>query len=77
MNFQIKKIRIRPYNIFSIGDAGIVCLGYWDDNPVNLIPISSEDSAPLYLEITVVEKPIIAKGKEPFGREETVWSDGG
>jgi alkyl sulfatase BDS1-like metallo-beta-lactamase superfamily hydrolase len=39
-------------------------LGYWDGNPTTLIPLSPEDSAPLYVEMMGGAKPIIAKGQE-------------
>jgi alkyl sulfatase BDS1-like metallo-beta-lactamase superfamily hydrolase len=39
-------------------------LGYWDGNPTNLIPLSPEESAPLYIEMMGGSKKIIAKGKE-------------
>ncbi|MCU0835939.1 MAG: MBL fold metallo-hydrolase [Chromatiaceae bacterium] len=45
-------------------------LGYWDGNPTNLIPLSPEDSAPLYVEMmggaeTIMERGrgLIAEGK--------------
>ncbi len=38
-------------------------LGYWDANPATLIPLSPEDSAPLYVEMMGGSKPIITKGK--------------
>jgi alkyl sulfatase BDS1-like metallo-beta-lactamase superfamily hydrolase len=38
-------------------------LGYWDGNPTTLIPLSPEDSAPLYVEMMGGAKPILAKGK--------------
>jgi len=38
-------------------------LGYWDANPTTLIPLSPEDSAPLYVEMMGGAKPILAKGK--------------
>ncbi|MFV2059527.1 MAG: alkyl/aryl-sulfatase [Gammaproteobacteria bacterium] len=38
-------------------------LGYWDANPATLIPLSPEDSAPLYVEMMGGSKPIIKKGK--------------
>jgi alkyl sulfatase BDS1-like metallo-beta-lactamase superfamily hydrolase len=41
-------------------------LGYWDGNPTTLIPLSPEDSAPLYVEMMGGAKPIIAKGKELY-----------
>ncbi|MEE4238568.1 MAG: alkyl sulfatase dimerization domain-containing protein [Anderseniella sp.] len=39
-------------------------LGYWDGNPTTLIPLSPEDSAPLYVEMMGGSDKIIAKGKE-------------
>jgi alkyl sulfatase BDS1-like metallo-beta-lactamase superfamily hydrolase len=39
-------------------------LGYWDANPATLIPLSPEDSAPLYVEMMGGAEPILAKGKE-------------
>jgi len=41
-------------------------LGYWDGNPTTLIPLSPEDSAPLYVEMMGGPKPIIAKGRELY-----------
>jgi alkyl sulfatase BDS1-like metallo-beta-lactamase superfamily hydrolase len=41
-------------------------LGYWDGNPTTLIPLSPEDSAPLYVEMMGGAKKIIAKGKELY-----------
>jgi len=45
-------------------------LGYWDANPATLIPLSPEDSAPLYVEMMGGSKPIIRKGTELFERGE-------
>ena len=39
-------------------------LGYWDANPTTLIPLSPEDSAPLYVEMMGGAEPIIKKGME-------------
>jgi alkyl sulfatase BDS1-like metallo-beta-lactamase superfamily hydrolase len=39
-------------------------LGYWDANPTTLIPLSPEDSAPLYVEMMGGAEPIMAKGRE-------------
>jgi len=39
-------------------------LGYWDANPTTLVPLSPEDSAPLYVEMMGGSKKIIAKGKK-------------
>ena len=41
-------------------------LGYWDANPTTLIPLSPEDSAPLYVEMMGGAKPIMKKGKELY-----------
>lgn len=41
-------------------------LGYWDGNPANLIPLSPEDSAPLYVEMMGGAEKIMARGKELF-----------
>ncbi len=38
-------------------------LGYWDANPATLIPLSPEDSAPLYVEMMGGAEQILAKGK--------------
>ncbi len=39
-------------------------LGFWDCNPATLIPLSPEDSAPLYVEMMGGADKIIAKGRE-------------
>lgn len=39
-------------------------LGYWDANPATLIPLSPEDSAPLYVEMMGGSKKIIRRGKK-------------
>jgi alkyl sulfatase BDS1-like metallo-beta-lactamase superfamily hydrolase len=39
-------------------------LGYWDCNPATLIPLSPDESAPLYVEMMGGAAPIIKKGKE-------------
>jgi len=39
-------------------------LGYFDGNPVNITPLSPEDSAPLYVEMMGGAEKIMAKGKE-------------
>ncbi len=39
-------------------------LGYFDGNPVNIIPLSPKDSAPLYVEMMGGAKKIMAKGKK-------------
>jgi alkyl sulfatase BDS1-like metallo-beta-lactamase superfamily hydrolase len=41
-------------------------LGYWDGNPTTLIPLSPEDSAPLYVEMMGGAAKITAKGKELY-----------
>ncbi|MCP5206524.1 MAG: MBL fold metallo-hydrolase [Hahellaceae bacterium] len=43
-------------------------LGYWDANPATLIPLSPEDSAPLYVEMMGGSDKIIAKGKELYNQ---------
>jgi alkyl sulfatase BDS1-like metallo-beta-lactamase superfamily hydrolase len=43
-------------------------LGYWDGNPTTLIPLSPEDSAPLYVEMMGGAKKIIGKGRELYGQ---------
>jgi alkyl sulfatase BDS1-like metallo-beta-lactamase superfamily hydrolase len=45
-------------------------LGYWDGNPTTLIPLSPEDSAPLYTEMMGGSTKIIAKGKELYDQGE-------
>ncbi|MFZ4434055.1 MAG: alkyl/aryl-sulfatase [Microthrixaceae bacterium] len=39
-------------------------LGYWDGNPATLMPLSPEDSAPLYVEMMGGAAPILARGRE-------------
>lgn len=39
-------------------------LGFWDANPTTLIPLSPEDSAPLYVEMMGGAEPIMTKGRE-------------
>jgi alkyl sulfatase BDS1-like metallo-beta-lactamase superfamily hydrolase len=39
-------------------------LGYWDNNPATLIPLSPRDSAPLYVEMMGGADKIMAKGQE-------------
>jgi alkyl sulfatase BDS1-like metallo-beta-lactamase superfamily hydrolase len=41
-------------------------LGYWDLNPATLIPLSPEDSAPLYTEMMGGAEKIMAKGRELY-----------
>uniref|UniRef100_A0A0G4HBS2 Metallo-beta-lactamase domain-containing protein n=1 Tax=Chromera velia CCMP2878 TaxID=1169474 RepID=A0A0G4HBS2_9ALVE len=41
-------------------------LGYWDGNPTTLIPLSPEDSAPLFVEMMGGAGPILKKGKQLF-----------
>jgi len=43
-------------------------LGYWDGNPTTLIPLSPEDSAPLYVEMMGGAKKIIAKARELYAQ---------
>jgi alkyl sulfatase BDS1-like metallo-beta-lactamase superfamily hydrolase len=39
-------------------------LGFWDCNPATLIPLSPEDSAPLYVEMMGGSEKILARGRE-------------
>ena len=39
-------------------------LGYWDNNPATLIPLSPRDSAPLYVEMMGGADKIMSKGRE-------------
>jgi len=39
-------------------------LGFWDCNPATLIPLSPDDSAPLYVEMMGGSEKILAKGRE-------------
>lgn len=41
-------------------------LGFWDCNPATLIPLSPEESAPLYVEMMGGAGPIIARSRELF-----------
>jgi alkyl sulfatase BDS1-like metallo-beta-lactamase superfamily hydrolase len=41
-------------------------LGYWDANPATLVPLSPEDSAPLYVEMMGGAAPILQKGRELY-----------
>ncbi len=41
-------------------------LGYWDLNPATLVPLSPEDSAPLYVEMMGGAEKIIAKAQELY-----------
>ena len=41
-------------------------LGYWDGNPTTLIPLSPEDSAPLYVEMMGGAAKIMARGRELY-----------
>jgi alkyl sulfatase BDS1-like metallo-beta-lactamase superfamily hydrolase len=40
--------------------------GFWDMNPTTLVPLSPEDSAPLYVEMMGGSAKIMAKGKELY-----------
>ncbi len=41
-------------------------LGYWDGNPATLIPLSPEESAPLYVEMMGGADSVLAKGRELY-----------
>jgi linear primary-alkylsulfatase len=43
-------------------------LGHYDGNPVNLIPLSPKDSAPLYVEMMGGSAKIVARGEELLGQ---------
>jgi alkyl sulfatase BDS1-like metallo-beta-lactamase superfamily hydrolase len=43
-------------------------LGFYDGNPVNLHPLSPQDSAPLYVEMMGGSAKIIAKGKQLYAK---------
>jgi alkyl sulfatase BDS1-like metallo-beta-lactamase superfamily hydrolase len=45
-------------------------LGFWDGNPTTLLPLSPEDSAPLYVELMGGAEAILAKGRELFDEGE-------
>jgi alkyl sulfatase BDS1-like metallo-beta-lactamase superfamily hydrolase len=41
-------------------------LGYWDANPATLIPLSPDESAPLYVEMMGGAERIVSKGRELY-----------
>ena len=41
-------------------------LGFWDLNPATLVPLSPEDSAPLYVEMMGGAVKVMAKGRELY-----------
>ncbi len=43
-------------------------LGYWDANPATLMPLSPEDSAPLYVEMMGGAKKILRKGQSLYDK---------
>jgi alkyl sulfatase BDS1-like metallo-beta-lactamase superfamily hydrolase len=43
-------------------------IGHFDGNPVNLIPLSPQDSAPLYVEMMGGSDKILARGRELIGQ---------
>ena len=43
-------------------------IGHFDGNPVNLVPLSPQDSAPLYVEMMGGSKKIMAKGRKLIGQ---------
>jgi alkyl sulfatase BDS1-like metallo-beta-lactamase superfamily hydrolase len=49
-------------------------LGYWDGNPTTLIPLSPEDSAPLYVEMMGGAAKIIARGKELYDQGKYLYA---
>jgi alkyl sulfatase BDS1-like metallo-beta-lactamase superfamily hydrolase len=62
-------------------------IGYWDANPATLIPLSPEDSAPLYVEMMGGAEKIMKRGRELYdeGRylhaqeimDKLVWAEPG
>lgn len=50
-------------------------LGYWDANPATLIPLSPEDSAPLYVEMMGGAKPILERGKELYDQGKYLYAE--
>jgi len=49
-------------------------LGYWDANPATLIPLSPDESAPLYVEMMGGADPIIKKGKELYKKGKYLYA---
>ena len=45
-------------------------LGFWDCNPATLVPLSPEDSAPLYVEMMGGAERIVARGQELYNAGE-------
>ena len=66
---QQKNWTARGYHgSFEHNSRGVInrYLGYWDGNPATLMPLSPEDSAPLYVEMMGGAEAIIAKGRELY-----------
>ena len=49
-------------------------LGYWDDNPATLIPLSPKDSAPLYVEMMGGAAPIMKKGRALYDQGKYLYA---
>ncbi len=49
-------------------------LGYWDANPATLMPLSPEDSAPLYVEMMGGAAKIINKGKKLYDQGKYLYA---
>jgi alkyl sulfatase BDS1-like metallo-beta-lactamase superfamily hydrolase len=49
-------------------------LGYWDANPATLIPLSPEDSAPLYVEMMGGAEPILARGRDLYAQGKYLYA---
>ncbi|KQU90410.1 hypothetical protein ASD00_03270 [Ensifer sp. Root31] len=45
-------------------------LGFWDLNPATLVPLSPEDSAPLYIEMMGGASKVMAKGQDLYAKGE-------
>jgi len=43
-------------------------LGYWDANPATLMPLSPQDSAPLYVEMMGGPNKIMKKAKQLYNQ---------
>ncbi|HSN54273.1 MAG TPA: alkyl sulfatase dimerization domain-containing protein [Candidatus Sulfomarinibacteraceae bacterium] len=50
-------------------------LGHFDGNPANLIPLSPEDSAPLYVEMMGGSAKILAKGEELIAQGKYLYAN--
>ncbi len=68
-----RKWHARGYHgSFEHNSRGVInrYLGYWDANPATLVPVSPEDSAPLFVEMMGGAEPILGKAGELYERGE-------